>query len=91
MIIAIATGLLIYNGLVNAPTKNEEKNKNKEVKLVCEIIDLLGLVLYFIISFTTNAWHITWIIFLIIGLCEIIAKLIFHIKDKDLEGEDDNE
>lgn len=92
--IAIATGLLIYNGIVNKPEKKEktveEKKVDKTVKQICEIIDLIGLVVYFVVSFTTSAWHITWIIFLIIGIFQSIVKLIFNIKDED-EGDNEDE
>mgnify|MGYP007005558589 CR=1 FL=1 len=38
------------------------------------------LVIYFIVSFTTMAWHITWILFIINVLIEEIVKLIFSLK-----------
>jgi len=37
-------------------------------------------VLYFIISFATFAWHVTWIIFLIGGAIEAIINLLFTAK-----------
>jgi len=94
--IAIATTLIVYTA-INYGTKKEKKvtKKDKTVKQVCEIIDILGVVIYFIVSFTTMAWHITWVIFLIIGLCEAIVKLIFGLSDDKKveinEGENENE
>ena len=65
IIIALATGLLIYNAILN---KKEKKQKTREEELVSqinEIITIFILVIYFIVSFTTMAWHITWILFII--------------------------
>lgn len=80
IIIALATGLLIYNVILN---KKEKKQKTREEKLVSqinEIITIFILVIYFIVSFTTMAWHITWILFIINVLIEEIVKLIFSLK-----------
>ena len=80
IIIATATGLLIYNGILN---KKEKKQKTREEELVSqinEIITIFILVIYFIVSFTTMAWHITWILFIINVLIEEIVKLIFSLK-----------
>lgn len=62
----------------------EEKyysNKNKAVKsAVSCIIWTMALVLYFLISFTTVAWHITWVIFLIAACAQSVAALVFSLK-----------
>ena len=60
-------------------TKKEEK-KDKVVEQINEIIGAIGTAIYFIVSFLTMAWHITWVIFIIIGLSEEIVKLIFMLK-----------
>lgn len=80
IIIALATGFLIYNAILN---KKEKKQKTREEKLVSqinEIITIFILVIYFIVSFITMAWHITWILFIINVLIEEIVKLIFSLK-----------
>jgi len=60
--------------------------KEKEiVKQMNGIIGTFCTVLYFIVSFTTMAWHVTWIIFVIDGLICQVVKLIFMLK----EGEED--
>ena len=88
--IAIATTLIVYTA-INYGEKKEKKEtkKDRKVKQICEIIDLLGVVIYFIVSFATMAWHITWVIFLIIGLCETIVKLIFNEEDEEKEVKED--
>ena len=89
-IIAIATGIIIYSAIVYGKEKEEktkqEKRKDEVGKAVTDIIGLIGVVIYFLVSFTTGAWHITWIIFLIIGVCNAIVRLIFGLKKCD----DDN-
>ena len=91
--IAIATSLIVYTA-INYADKKEKKVTKKDsiVKQTCEIIDILGVVIYFIVSFMTMAWHVTWIIFLIIGLLEAIVKLFFSLKDEENKKEvDENE
>lgn len=41
----------------------------------------LGLALYFIISFATGAWYVTWVLFLIIGAIQGLAKAIIDLKE----------
>ena len=92
--IAIATGLIIYSGIYysdNEKKEKEKKKENKTSKQLGEIIDIIGVIIYFIISFKTGAWYITWIIFLIVGLCKSIIKLIFDLDDKKEEGEKKDE
>lgn len=66
---------------------NEEKKQDKVVKQINDIIGGIGVSIYFIVSFLTMAWHITWVIFIIIGMINQIVKLIFMLKD----GEEDEE
>lgn len=61
----------------------EEKNQDKVVKQINDIIGGIGVAIYLIVSFITMAWHITWIIFIIIGMFEQIVKLIFMLKEDD--------
>ena len=87
--IAIATGLIVYSAINYSEKKPKEKKKeDKTIKQVCDIIDILGIVIYFLVSFTTGAWYITWIIFLIVGLCEAIVKLIFNLSKKEEKKEE---
>lgn len=59
-------------------------NKEKAVrKSINSIIWTMALILYFIISFTTFKWYITWIIFLIAICVQAIVRLIFELKTQD--------
>lgn len=80
IIIALATGFLIYNAILNKKKKKQKTREEKLVSQINEIITIFILVIYFIVSFTTMAWHITWILFIINVLIEEIVKLIFSLK-----------
>lgn len=84
-IIAIATGIIVYNAIVNKKPKRELTKNEKLVKEINEVISIIIVVIYFIVSFTTMAWHITWILFLVNGLLEEIVKLVFSIKGDDID------
>lgn len=78
-----------YMSIPELEKTKEEKKQDKIVKQINDIIGAIGTAIYFIVSFITMAWHLTWIIFIIIGLVEEIVKLIFMLKgvEKDEENE----
>ena len=65
----------------------EEKKEKNLIRQINEVIALLGVVIYFIVSFITFAWHITWIIFIISGLLCQAVKLIFMLKGEEKDEE----
>lgn len=101
IMIAVATGLLIYNGMTKYKPLQEETMVNEFKqwqsgkpstmqiqKQVRRIIRCITLVVYFIISFITGAWHITWLLFLVGVAIEQIANLYISLKsekEKDRE------
>lgn len=57
------------------------RNREKAIKTsVSAIIWLLTLTLYFIISFATQHWEVTWILFLVGGCVQAIAMLVFSLR-----------
>lgn len=81
LLCGIATYKIIYTCMVYKNEKEpKQEEKNPIVKRINKIIDVIGLIVYLLISFTTMAWHITWIIFIVCGLLEEIVKLIFELK-----------
>lgn len=81
-IVAVATSLIVYTAIKYKKEKKEEDTrKDSIIKQISDIIGLIGFVIYIIVSFTTGAWHITWIIFIIVGLCISVAKLLFSLKE----------
>lgn len=56
-------------------------DKNKAVKnAISAIIWMLILVLYFVTSFMTMAWYITWVLFLVGACAQAVLELIFSLK-----------
>ena len=64
-----------------------EKRQDSIQRQINGIISCVCVAIYFIVSFITFAWHITWIIFVIDALICQVVKLIFMLK----EGEEDEE
>ena len=95
ILIALGTGLLIYNGIYYKKESKDEPTKKQRniIKQVTDIVSAIGLLIYLAISFMTFAWHITWIIFIIVGIVNQIIKLIFSLKynDPDLAKDDEED
>lgn len=78
------------NNTIEEINKLDDKNikvvsvgtKNKTEALVIEIIATFFLVVYLLVSFLTMAWHITWILWVVFALVELIVKLIFSMKEE---------
>ena len=78
-IVAVATVLIIL-GAKKEPEKDidrdsEEKRSPLE-KSISGLIWAIGIGIYFVINFFTNAWHITWLIFPILGAIDKLACLL---------------
>lgn len=92
--IATATGLIIYNGMTKSKyIKHSEsvvedfkewqslsREKKSLINAVNSAIGAISLVIYLVISFSTGAWHITWVVFLIMSAVQSLAKTIIEIK-----------
>lgn len=91
LMIAGATGILIYNGNVNKKPvysgnvaddfkqwREETGDKKSIYKAVSTMITALTLVIYFVVSFKTGAWYITWLIFVISAALGTVAKTIIY-------------
>ena len=93
ILIALGTGLLIYNGIYYKKESKDEPTKKQRniIKQVTDIVSAIGLLIYLAISFMTFAWHITWIIFIIVGIVNQIIKLIFSLKYDNPDLADDEE
>lgn len=92
VMIAAATGLLIYranlapghHGRAGEDDREVQLTDSPQVKLRKSIngaISAVSLALYLIISFTTGAWYITWIIFPLSAAVESIVKACFELKE----------
>lgn len=85
-ICGVATALLIIAGTTG--THKEEKksqpaketeDKNPLLKAVNTLVTTLGIIAYFVISFASGAWYITWVIFPLIGAVKGLAKAVFDL------------
>lgn len=76
-----------YNKADNSVVENfkefsNNQNRRKHLRrAVSSVIWTLCLVMYFIVSFATGAWWITWIAFLIALCCEAIVALVFSYRE----------
>ena len=96
IMVAAATGLLIYNNMTKPKQLQEadtlveefqewksETQENKQMRsAISSALWSLIVVLYFIISFTTRAWHISWIIFIIGGLVGSLINIFWTMKNR---------
>lgn len=88
ILVACATYLMIITGKKdsddeeeNEPAQDHEDSspRSKLKEGIGSLIWAIGLAVYFILSFSTSAWHITWIVFPIIGCTEGLVKAIMDL------------
>ncbi len=90
VIVAAATVLLILfkkpddvNEYTQSSTQSTRTDnpRNQLKKSVGSLISTIGLVAYFVISFSTGAWFITWLIFPIIGAVKGVVNSCIDLKE----------
>lgn len=88
LLIGISTFIVVYTGIVYKKEKKEKESVNNSIyKQLTSVLSVFTVAIYLLISFLTNAWHITWILWIIYALvCEII-KLYFMMKGRSIDGE----
>lgn len=93
-ICAVATGLLIFN-FMSRPRyqkmddtmvkefhewkQHKERKESHAQRAVISALWLAILAVYFIVSFATFAWHVTWIIFLVGAAVDQIIRAVFAL------------
>lgn len=94
VMIAVATGLIIYNHLSRPVYRKGEESivdefkewkletdeERRALKSICSALWALIVVIYVLVSFQTMAWYITWVIFLIGLALEQIIKAVFELR-----------
>ena len=93
-LIALGTGLIIYSAIAyNEKKEKVETTKDKYNKRLYKqiegVVGILGVTVYLLVSFMTGAWHITWIIFLIVGIINQIIRVLFTLFTKEEVGDID--
>lgn len=84
MLVACATYLMIITGKKDNDeddTKESQKEKHPLKESIGNIIWVVGLITYFVISFTTGAWYITWLIFPILACARGLSDAIIDLKE----------
>jgi hypothetical protein len=96
IIITFATGIRIYNGMTKpdyvkvedtmveefkAWKKNREERRTTRISVSVALWSII-LALYFVISFSSYAWHITWIIFILGVAIEAMINIFLSIRKK---------
>lgn len=79
-IVAVATVMIMLGAKKEKPAE-QEKDEEPQSELSKSLIGLiwaLGLGVYFLISFTTNYWHITWVFFPILGALDSLVSAIIR-------------
>lgn len=85
VIVAVATVLIILGAKKGDSQEPEEVHgeapEGQLKKSIDTLISTIGFVLYFLISFTTGAWYITWLVFPIMGAVKGLVKAIIDLKE----------
>ena len=94
LMVAGATGLIVYNNMTK-PRRNREKDtmvdefrqwqsdthRNKSLRgSISAVLWALLLTLYFVLSFATGAWHVTWVLFILGGALEAIINMFVVLR-----------
>lgn len=91
VIIAIATMLVVFGALSKPKAQREDDkvltSQKKLYKQITGILSGVTLCIYLFISFLTNDWHITWIIWVIYGIVCKIIDLILTLKESNRNEE----
>lgn len=88
VMVAVATGIIVYRSILNSRNKSEEETEpkqpeNSKLKAVKNSVRALSVVLFFVISFLSGAWYITWLVFPITVAINNIIEACFDLKDGD--------
>ena len=73
-LVAVATVLIILGVTPSSPQSALAKSVNG-------LIWAIGLAIYFIVSFLTGAWYITWVVFPITAAVQGLVKAILDLKE----------
>lgn len=89
LICGISTFIVVYTCIVykrgGAERIEKVDNRSKLEKLIDNILVLVTLFIYLILSFGTMAWHITWILWVVYRLLLEIVKLFFLLRGMNYE------
>ena len=87
--VAVATMLMVATG--NSRKQGDDEGQNTVPPTprqrlrgsIMAAINALGLVVYFLVSFATHAWHITWLIFVITAAVNGLVGACMDLKEEN--------
>lgn len=84
--IAVATAMIMLassgkKGTANAEPETAPSPRSELRKSIRSLIWAVGLVVYFILSFTTGGWYITWVIFPLIPAVQGLVTACMDLKE----------
>ena len=95
-IVAVATALIMLGAKKDTENKRKAESENEPkseiAKSVSQVIWATGLGVYFLLSFSTGAWHLTWTIFPVLAaLDSLISAMIQKRETNPYQGEKPNQ
>lgn len=81
LICGVATCILIFQGIVLSKAK--EVPKEDPLRSVWSILGGLFTIIYFVVSFLTMAWHITWLIWIIYAVVQEMIRIIYEMRNQN--------
>ena len=88
ILVAFATYLMIITGRKDEDDEDDDDDENEDSKAkhplkesIGNLIWVIGLIAYFVLSFTSGAWYITWLIFPIIACARGLSDAIIDLKE----------
>ena len=81
VLVAVATVMMILNAKKEETKKEKQDTRSPLQKSISGLIWAVGLAVYFLWSFTSGAWHITWVIFPILGAVDSLLTVLVHQKE----------
>ena len=81
VLVAIATVMIILNAKKEPKEEKKKDNRSPLQKSVSSLLWAIGLAVYFLLSFTSMAWHITWVVFPILGALDSFLMVLVQQKE----------
>jgi hypothetical protein len=84
---AFATGQVVYHYMTRPATQKPpvskwSKKRRKQIRGTASgILWVVATMLYMLISFESGDWHISWIIFLLATIAQLVMNLVFKMRD----------
>ena len=82
-VVAVATAMMVVSSKGETPedTQEELTETQEQRKSIKTIINAVGLTVYFLLSFFTGRWTVTWLVFPITAAVWELTKAILDLKE----------